>query len=96
LSNGISGARANPTIRIFLVGHSWGTYLGAILVHRHPELFYAYISVGQVVDGDASLVIVRKFLQSEAERAKDTALLRKLAKGPSRRLKMPFFAMAAN
>ena len=64
--------------KIFLIGHSWGTYLSSILVQRHPELFYAYISVGQVVDGEESHKIQREFLLSEATKRNDTALLSKL------------------
>lgn len=37
--------------KIFLLGHSWGTILGVTLAQQHPEWFYAYISVGQVVNG---------------------------------------------
>jgi pimeloyl-ACP methyl ester carboxylesterase len=36
--------------KIIVLGHSWGTILGSRLVLEHPEAFYAYISVGQVVD----------------------------------------------
>lgn len=36
--------------KIFLLGHSWGTILGATVAHEHPELLYAYIGVGQVVN----------------------------------------------
>jgi pimeloyl-ACP methyl ester carboxylesterase len=36
--------------KIFLMGHSWGTVLGVRLVQRHPDWFYAYIGVGQVVN----------------------------------------------
>jgi len=36
--------------KIFVVGHSWGTVLGLWLAHEHPELIYAYVGVGQVVN----------------------------------------------
>ncbi len=64
--------------KIFLVGHSWGTYLSSILVQRHPELFYAYISVGQVVDGEAAHKIQKEFLLTEATKRNDSSLLNKL------------------
>ena len=36
--------------KIFVVGHSWGSILGLWLAHEHPELIYAYVGTGQVVD----------------------------------------------
>jgi pimeloyl-ACP methyl ester carboxylesterase len=36
--------------KIFLLGHSWGTVLGTRLAQLHPDWFYAYIGVGQVVN----------------------------------------------
>jgi L-proline amide hydrolase len=36
--------------KIYLLGHSHGSYLGILAATRNPELFQAYIGVGQVVD----------------------------------------------
>ena len=36
--------------KIFLLGHSWGTVLGTRLAQQHPDWFYAYIGVGQLVN----------------------------------------------
>lgn len=36
--------------RIIVLGHSWGSILGTELVRRRPDLFYAYVGTGQVVD----------------------------------------------
>jgi proline iminopeptidase len=36
--------------KIFLIGHSWGSMLGLPLAHAHPELFYAYVGTGQVIN----------------------------------------------
>lgn len=36
--------------KIFLMAHSWGTVLGVTLAQQHPDWFYAYISVGQIVN----------------------------------------------
>ena len=39
--------------KIFVLGHSWGSLVGLQLAHRHPEWLYAYIGMGQVIDGKA-------------------------------------------
>ena len=36
--------------KIFILGHSWGSVLGTELALKHPELLYAYIGVGQLVN----------------------------------------------
>ena len=36
--------------KIYLAGESWGTTLGVLTVQQHPDLFYAWIGSGQMVD----------------------------------------------
>jgi pimeloyl-ACP methyl ester carboxylesterase len=36
--------------KVFLLGHSWGSVLGMRLAQRHPEWFYAYLGVGQMIN----------------------------------------------
>jgi proline iminopeptidase len=31
--------------RIFVLGHSWGSYVGLIIAQRHPEWLHAYIGL---------------------------------------------------
>ncbi|MEG1846097.1 MAG: alpha/beta hydrolase [Oscillospiraceae bacterium] len=38
------------TEKIFLLGHSWGTVIGAKYVSKYPKTVSAYIGMGQVVD----------------------------------------------
>lgn len=34
--------------RVYLVGHSWGSYLGMIAARDNPSLFHAFIGTGQI------------------------------------------------
>lgn len=40
--------------KIFVWGHSWGSYVGLELARRHPEWLYAYIATGQITDAKES------------------------------------------
>jgi pimeloyl-ACP methyl ester carboxylesterase len=39
--------------RLVLVGHSWGTVIGALTVSRYPELYCCYVGIGQVARMEA-------------------------------------------
>jgi len=57
--------------RIVLVGHSWGSYLGALLAERHPEWLHAWVGVGQVTDPEAERLRADAFIR---ERAREEGL----------------------
>jgi pimeloyl-ACP methyl ester carboxylesterase len=58
--------------RIFLVGHSWGSYLGMLAVRERPDLFRAYVGVGQMTGpghGDTAAARAQEaFIRREAAR----------------------------
>jgi len=54
--------------KIYLVGHSWGSYLGMLIVERHPELFHAYIGIGQVAGEKSQVIQIQdEFIRQQAQ-----------------------------
>lgn len=53
---------------MFLVGHSWGTYLGMLLIKRDPDWFAAYVGMGQVTDPVKESTVADRFIHDEAVR----------------------------
>lgn len=61
--------------RIFLMAHSTGTVLGAIVTAHHPEAVRAYIGISQIADLHATEKILYDFaLRSAAEKKNRDAL----------------------
>lgn len=58
--------------KIFLAGHSWGSYLGAVTAARHPEDFYAYIGISQLVHALRGEQISKQFVLDAAQNAGNT------------------------
>src|SRR5215831_11411749 len=65
--------------KIFVLGHSWGSYLGLQLAERHPEWLYAYIGVCQLIDGPESERRGWRFAMDAARRAGNIEAIRELA-----------------
>ncbi len=42
--------------RIYLLGRSFGSLIGILTAQKYPELFYAYIGVGQLVSRSGSVL----------------------------------------
>jgi pimeloyl-ACP methyl ester carboxylesterase len=69
--------------RILLVGHSWGSAIGMLAVSRRPDLFSAYVGIGQVSCVAASEALSYQWTLDQARRASDTAAIATLrAIGP--------------
>jgi len=78
--------------KLYLVGHSYGSYLGMIVAQRHPDLFHAYVGIGQLAyEGKRNTDIQDRWIRDEAKRRGYKRLVRDLeAHGPINREKWLF------
>ncbi len=68
---------------VYLVGQSWGTTLGVLAVQQHPELYRAFVGVGQMVSQAATDKIFYADTLAWARERGDTGLVETLqAAGP--------------
>jgi pimeloyl-ACP methyl ester carboxylesterase len=66
--------------RIYLVGHSWGSYLGLLAVYEHPEYYSAFVGMGQTAGSYEQVrVLRREFLSRMARETGDSDLQTRLA-----------------
>jgi pimeloyl-ACP methyl ester carboxylesterase len=69
--------------KIYLVGHSWGSLLAVLVVQRHPELYHAYVGVGQAVDMQEGERISYEWTLAQAQKVGDKRSVARLqAIGP--------------
>jgi proline iminopeptidase len=64
--------------KIFVLGHSWGSFLGLQLARHHPEWLYAYIGVCQLIDGPESERRGWRFAMNAARRDGSAEAVREL------------------
>jgi len=57
--------------KIFIVGHSWGSVIATFAVQQHPERYYAYIGIGQVVNMKENERISYNYTLKEAANRQD-------------------------
>jgi pimeloyl-ACP methyl ester carboxylesterase len=68
--------------RVYLVAHSWGSLLGLIAAYRRPDLFCAYVGVGQVVDDARARRLGLAFVQREARARGERKALDEIRRDP--------------
>jgi pimeloyl-ACP methyl ester carboxylesterase len=68
--------------KIYLMGHSGGTFIGIQAAARAPELYYAYIGVSQMVNQLQSEKIAYDYMLEQFKANGDTTMLQKLEAAP--------------
>jgi pimeloyl-ACP methyl ester carboxylesterase len=68
--------------RIYLMGHSWGSFLGIQLAERAPELYHAYIGMAQVSYQLKSEQLAYDFELADYRKRGNTKMVRKLEAAP--------------
>jgi pimeloyl-ACP methyl ester carboxylesterase len=80
--------------KIYLLAHSWGTFIGIRAAEKAPELFSAYIGMAQVVNTAESEKQAYQYMMAQYEAAGDTKMLNKLKAYPildSDAVMIPYF-----
>jgi len=68
--------------KIYLMGHSWGSYIGIQAAARAPELFHAYIGIGQVSHQIESEQLAYEYALEYYRQSGDTNMVEKLEAAP--------------
>lgn len=64
--------------KIYLFGHSFGTYIGILTAKAHPEKYQAYLSMSQVVNQAESELLAYKNMKEKYKEIKNEKMVRKL------------------
>ena len=64
--------------KLLLVGHSFGSILGVLMVKARPELFHAFVGTGQVADSRRNYAVAYSALLQKAQTLGDQQAIREL------------------
>jgi pimeloyl-ACP methyl ester carboxylesterase len=64
--------------KIWLLGHSWGSMLGAFTINRYPEYYNGFIAIGQVGDQVRAEKISYEYVLCKAKELNERKALRRL------------------
>ena len=65
--------------KIYLMGHSWGSFLGIQTASEYPELYEAYIGIGQIVNKIESEKLAIEYMLNQAKTKGDIKLENELS-----------------
>ncbi len=68
--------------KIYLMAHSWGSYIGIQAAARAPEMYYAYIGVAQISQPLESEKLAYKYMMEQYMIAGDKKMVQRLEKFP--------------
>lgn len=68
--------------KIYLMAHSWGSYIGIQAAAREPELFHAYIGIGQISHQIQSEQLAYEYALGYYKQNNDMNMVRKLEAAP--------------
>jgi pimeloyl-ACP methyl ester carboxylesterase len=68
--------------KIYLLGHSWGSFIGIQAAARAPEKYRAYLGMAQMVHQLESEKIAYDYMLAEYQRLGDTGMVRDLEAAP--------------
>jgi pimeloyl-ACP methyl ester carboxylesterase len=69
--------------KIYLLGHSWGSFIGIQVAAAAPERFHAYIGMGQVTYQLRSEVEAHRYMLEQYSKRGDTAMVDQLLAAPA-------------
>jgi len=69
--------------KIYLIGHSWGSQVGMLTIARHPDVYYAFVALGQFVHSAEGDAVGYQFALDQADSEENQRALEELkAIGP--------------
>ena len=68
--------------KIYLIGHSFGSYIAIKTVHRRPELYHAYIAMAQIADPIASEILAFNYMYEQYQSQGNTRMIKRFEKYP--------------
>lgn len=70
------------TTKIYLMGHSFGTYIGLNAAHNHPEKYKAYLAISQTTIPKESEIRAYDYMLNEYKKRNDSSKVSEFKKYP--------------